>query len=183
MSITPTLTAPDAFRALQTKVRCGGADRADTIIGAGTHGEDFILDVSVPDQMVVQPHRRVETHSRLRVAILSETELAIQLLIRWRSVFGDHASVSAYKVTLDGNTIAVRPRWEQAVPSPALKNIDVHTGSVTASVYHRRTIDELRSGISSPVGDMLFDGNVGRPIDSAAFTLLAARIMPMVIEF
>jgi len=183
MSTAPTLTAPDAFRALQTKVRRGGADRANTIIGTGTHGEDFILDVSVPDQMVVQPHRRVETHSRLRVAILNETELAIQLLIRWRSIFGDHASVSAYKVTLDDDQVTVEPTWKQTVPTPTLENIEIHAGGVTASDYHRRTINELRSGSSSPVGDMLFDGNVERRVDSAAFTLLVARIMPMVVEF
>lgn len=179
MSTTPPLTALRAFEDLRVKVRGGGTNRASTVFGDGTHGEEFSLPISVPDQMVVLPNYRVDTYSRLRVSELSPTEITIQLLVMWQSVFGEHASLAAYKITLEDEQVVITPRWEQTIPTPTRDNIDIHAGGVTASDYHMRTIIGLRETIRKPIDQMLFDGNPDRVINPTTFPLLAALIMSM----
>lgn len=169
MPTTSTLTPWAAFHGVQVKVRHGGTDRASTVFGDGTYGEEFSLPISVPDQMVVLPNRRVDTCSRLRVSALSPTVITIQLLIMWQSVFGEHASLAAYKITLEGKRVVITPRWEQTIPTPTRDSIDIHAGGITAADYHLRTVIGLRSTIMAPIAEMLFDGNNDRVVDPTTF--------------
>ena len=182
MSTNPPATAAEMFRSLQERVRRSDGDRAGTIFGRGIHGEDHILEVTVPNQRVTMQLKRAEAYCRLRVATLSEHELVMQLFIQWRSIYGEHCTAAAYKVTLDGEDVIVEPKWEQRILPSDLEDVESQSGDITVEEYHQQVLDDLR-GKESPVYDMLFDGNVERVVEPATFSPLAARILPMAVEF
>lgn len=179
----PTLTAPDAFRDLQTKIGSGTRSRGHTLFGSTAGGEDFILNTSVPDQSVAFPDRIVPARARLRVVnLIDGNVLVVQFTIRWKSIYGLHSSVAAWLVTLNGDSITITPKWQQEVPKPTLDNIEIHTGDVTAADYHQRTLNSLRAGGGRAVTQMLFDGNSGRSVDPQEFVALAELIKPWPVE-
>ena len=180
---TPTMTPASAFRALQEKIcRSDDTSRATTLFGTGAHGEDHALDTRVPDQMVALPRRRVDMRVRLRVATLSDNVLVIQLTGGWQSVYGHHLTIAAYQITLEGDDVTIASTWSQSVPTPALDNIEVHTGNVTVNQYHQNTLDWLRSSGSSAASKMLFDGNAEHLVPADEFLPLATQTLGLMIE-
>lgn|GEM_PF-1925188 len=184
MPATPSYSAPEAFQALLEKVACGSTDRGRTLFDDvdSAYGEDFGLDVCVPDQMAILPGRLLQTNAHLRVAVVTGLAVVIELSIKWLSVFGYHSTTATYEVMLADNQVTIRSRWAQIVPEPTLPNVDVHTGGATATKYHQGVIDWLRSQLPSPIAMMLFDGDDQRVIDPATFPPLAAKIAAMDID-
>ena len=175
--LSPT-TPGEAFDALWVEASAG--DPADLLTsdrqtGFRGRGQRYLFLTRVPDQMVALPDRTVPVYTYLTVIAATNGAIAMQLSATWTSIFGQHESVATFAARAAISGIHVTSHWREVVPTSTLEYLDIHTGNVSASDYHNRSLKLIRGEDQLMLG-LLSDGT-NRVVSEADFLNIAIAIL------